>query len=97
MSDQPDEITQTFAISITYRPNAKDEAGNPIPPTLSFVPSASVGAPPNPDDCLALALEGAQWAIAQREGILQKLERKMLQAAAQQSRIIVPGREGMMS
>ncbi len=86
----PDEITQSFTISCTIRPNDRDDNGQMPQPVMSFKPE---GNGVSPDDCLSLALAGAQWANAARVKLQEKVMAHMAERA--KSRIILPGNKGM--
>ncbi len=83
-------VRHSLTITSTLTPGDLDEEGNQKPPKMDVVPS---GPGIQPDDCIALALHGAQWALRAHVATKERISALMKQQQ-EKSRVIVLGREG---
>lgn len=78
-------IVQSFSVTCHMQPDAVDEGGKPVPPKMYFLP---MGPSITPDDCIALAAQGIQWALGARQA--QQARMRKLMDAKKGQRIWTP-------
>lgn len=84
-SSDTEAIVQSFTVTCHIQPDAVDEEGKPIAPKMYFLP---MGPSITPDDCIALATQGIQWALGARQAQQARIRRLM--EAKKEQRIWTP-------